>query len=672
MPALTLLAASIALYTVGAVGSLLLWRSDAAATWVAGVMAAVAAGLGTAASVQVLLDGTGPAFAAAGPLPFASFLVRFDPLAALLVLIISLVTLAASVFSLSYLREYAGRGIGVMGFFFNLFVASMVMVAVADNGFYFLLFWELMTLTSYFLVIFDQDREAVSAGFLYFFITQSFSMALMVAFLLLFMRTGSLDFASFRAEKLPTWLASIIFLLAFFGFGAKAGMVPLHIWLPRAHPAAPSHASALMSGVMVKLGIYGIIRVEVDFLGAGVAWWGWVVLAFGAASSVLGVLYALAEHDIKRLLAYHTVENIGIILMGAGAGMVGIATGKPLLASIGLLAAFYHTLNHSVFKGLLFLGAGAVTFSIQTRDMTQMGGLARRMPWTAGCFLVGALSIAAIPPLNGFVSEWFTYQALFATGLGPDVASRLFGPLAAVMLAITGALALMCFVKATGIMFCGAARSQPAAEAQEVPVPMLAGTVLLAGLCVALGLGAPWVAPVMSRAAATLLKSGPVPVAAGMLVFPGDPHQAVLSTPLMALLLVGLLAVPLLIALVHRGHRVAPRIVADAWACGYDQNAQMTVSSSGFVEPPGVMFRGLYRLRSAQGPVGHALDASVDASTEAAGIVEPVWDETTVGVATRGVQFLGRHLQALEGGNLRLYCLYILAALAVVLMVVAW
>ena len=670
MIVLGLLAGSVGLYAAGGVGSLLLWRWDTAATWVAGVTAAVAAVLGTGAALQVLLDGGGPSFAAAGPFPFASFVIRFDPLAALLVLVISLVTLAASIFSLSYLRDYAGRGIGVMGFFFNLFAASMVMVAVADNGFYFLLFWELMTLTSYFLVIFDQDRKAVDAGFLYFFITQSFSMLLMVAFLLLFMRTGSLDFAAFRAEKLPVWLASVIFLLTFFGFGAKAGMVPLHIWLPRAHPAAPSHASALMSGVMVKLGIYGIIRVEVDFLGAGVAWWGWVVLAFGAASSVLGVLYALAEHDIKRLLAYHTVENIGIILMGTGAGMVGIATGKPLLASIGLLAAFYHTLNHSVFKGLLFLGAGAVTFSIQTRDMTQMGGLARGMPWTACCFLVGALSIAAIPPLNGFVSEWFTYQALFAAGLGPDVASRLFGPLAAVMLAITGALALMCFVKATGIMFCGAARSQPAAEAQEVPVPMLAGTVLLAGLCVVLGLGAPSIAPVLSRAAGTLLKSGPVPVAAGMLVFPGDPHRAVLSTPLMALLLLGLLALPLLIALVHRGHRVAPRIVPEAWASGYDHNAQMTVSATGFVEPPGFMFSGLYRLRTIQGPVADVLDGSVDVSTKAAAIVEPVWDRTMVGTATRGVQFLGQYLQLMEGGNLRVYCLYILAALGVVLMMV--
>jgi hydrogenase-4 component B len=671
MSVLALLAAAMALYCCGAVGSLLLRRWERAASFVAGVSAALAGGLGVVAALLVLLEGSGPSFTAPGPFAFASFAIRVDPLAALLVLIISLVTVAATIFSMSYLRDYAGRGVGVMGFFLNLFIAAMIMVAIADNGFYFLLFWELMTLTSYFLVIFNQDREAVDAGFLYFFVTQSFSMLLMVAFLLLFMRSGSLDFEAFRIDKLPPWLASIVFLLTFFGFGAKAGMVPLHIWLPRAHPAAPSHASALMSGVMVKLGIYGIIRVAVDFLGAGVAWWGWIVFGFGAMSAVLGVLYALAEHDIKRLLAYHTVENIGIILMGTGVGMVGLATGRPVLASIGLLAAFYHTLNHAVFKGLLFLGAGALTYATQTRNMALMGGLARRMWWTASFFLVGALSIAAIPPLNGFVSEWLTYQALFAAGVGPDFASRLFGPLAAVMLALTGALAVMCFVKAWGLMFGGAARSQPAAEAREVPVTMLAGMGGLALLCAVFGLGAPVIAPILSRAVAALLRAGSVKVADGILIFPGDPHQAVLSTPLMAVVMVCLLAVPLLIAAMHRGHRLAPRIVPEAWACGYDHDAQMTVSAGGFVEPAGLMFYGLYWLRKIQGPAAEVLDGSVTAATHAAGIVEPVWDETTVGGATRGVRFLGGHLQAMEGGNLRVYCLYILVALGLLLIIVA-
>ena len=301
-------------------------------------------------------------------------------------------------------------------------------------------------------------------------------------------------------------MASIAFLLAFFGFGAKAGMLPLHGWLPRAHPAAPSHASAMMSGVMVKIGVFGIIKVGADLLG-GVdmpVWWGVVVLTFGAVSSVLGVMYALAEHDIKRLLAYHTVENVGIILMGVGVGLMGLALKNPLLAALGFLGALYHLLNHAVFKGLLFLGAGAIIHKVHTKDMEKMGGLAKRMPRTALAFLVGCMAISAVPPLNGFVSEWYTYQGLVSISQHSSVIARLSGPVAIVMLAITGALAAMCFVKVYGISFCGQARSAKAAEATEVPAAMTLSMLGLAALCVALGVGAACVAPVVSAVADSL------------------------------------------------------------------------------------------------------------------------------------------------------------------------
>ncbi len=671
MPVLALLAVSILLFVAGGIGSLLLQRSEQVAIYVSGVTAAVAGVLGTAAALPVLLSGQVLTFAAAGPFPYASFSIRFDPLAALMVFVISISSIAAGIYSLSYLKEYAGHGVGAIGFFMNMFIASMLMVAVADNAFYFLLFWEAMTLASYFLVIVHQDQESVDAGFLYFFIAHGFSMLVMVAFLLLFMQTGSLEFAGFRTVHLPSWLGSIIFLLAFFGFGAKAGMIPLHVWLPRAHPAAPSHASALMSGVMIKLGIYGMLRVGVDFLGASVAWWGWLVLGFGAVSAVLGVLYALAERDIKRLLAYSSVENIGIIMMGVGAGMVGVATGKPLLAAIGLLAALYHLLNHAMFKSLLFLGAGAVLHRIPTRDMTEMGGLGRRMPGTAICFMIGALSISAIPPLNGFVSEWFTYQAFFTAGSDTQFASRLLGPIAAVMLAATGALALMCFVKAWGMVFSGAARSPHAEQAREVPVPMLVSMSLLAALCVLFGLGAPFIAPVLSSVAAALLVVRSTPVASGLLVFPGSPDQAVLSTPLIAILMLGLLALPLLIATLYRSRHGVRKTGAEAWACGYEHTAPMTVSTQGFAEPPHVMFRSLYWLRTSDGPVGAAADSAVDDVTVFATGAEPMWDRTITGAATQGIHFFGKHIQALQGGDLRLYCLYILVALAAVLLAVA-
>ena len=668
---LALLTASVLLYVGGGLGSLLLWRSEGWAIRVGSIAAAVAGALGAFAAAPVLLTAQPYLYSTAGPFPFAAFSLRVDALAALMVLVISLVAIAASVFSLSYLKGYMGRGAAVIGFFMNLFIASMVMVATVDNAFYFLLFWEAMTITSYFLVVCERNDAAVEAGFLYFFIAHSFSILVLVAFLLLFMQTGSLEFATFRAAAPPTWLASMIFLLAFFGFGAKAGMIPVHAWLPRAHPAAPSNASAMMSGVMIKLGIYGMIRVGVDFLGASSAWWGWVVLAFGAVSAVLGAFYALAEQDIKRLLAYSSVENIGIILMGAGAGMVGIATRQPALATVGFLAALYHLLNHATFKGLMFLGSGALLDSLATRDMAQMGGLGRRMPWTALCFLIGALAISAIPPLNGFVGEWFTYQAFFIAGHGVDFAGRLFGPIAAVMLAITGALALACFFGAWGMIFGGAPRSERAEHARETPALMLAGMGLLAACSVIFGLGAPVVVPVLSGVVATFSRAGRLQVASGVLLFPGDPDQAILSPPLIAVLMLGLLTLPLLIAAAYRGRRPAPRIATEAWACGYQHTPGMTVSSAGLMEPVRVMFRDVYWLHGRK-DASRAGEAALDDVTAFAARIEPLWDSATTRLADRGVRQIGRHIQALESGNLRAYCLYILLALAAVLLAVAW
>jgi len=426
-----------------------------------------------------------------------------------------------------------------------------------------------------------------------------------------------------------------------------------------------------MSGVMIKLGVYGIIRVGVDFLGAGAAWWGWMVVAFGAVSAVLGILYALAERDIKRMLAYSSVENIGIILMGTGLAIVGAAGGQPVLAALGLGAAFYHLLNHALFKGLLFLGAGALLHSTHTRDMAEMGGLGRRMPWTALCFLVGALSISAIPPLNGFVSEWLTYQTFFAAGTSSQFAGRLLGPLAAVALAITGALALMCFVRAWGMVFAAAARSEPAADAREVPWPMLVPMGALALLCAFFGVGAPLAANVLSGVSAAVLRADSLQISSGWLVFPGNPGQAVLSTPLVALLLIGLLIMPLSIALLRRRRYVAPRIADEAWVCGYQHTPQMSVSVAGFVEPPRVIFRNLYLLRAGEGPVKRAIETSVRDVTIAAKRVEPIWDQITSRLSVQGIEGLGRHVQALEGGDLRLYCVYILATLAALLIALA-
>ncbi|PWC36086.1 hydrogenase 4 subunit B [Azospirillum sp. TSO35-2] len=667
---ISLLILSLLLSCGGAILSLLLKTREGdvrLSTSVIGAAAALAglgSGLAAIAGPTRVLD-------AAGPYPFAHFVLRLDPLAGLMITVISLLSLVAWVYGFAYVREYAGRGIGAMAFFMNAFIASMMLVVAADNGFWFLIFFEMMSLASYFLVIFDQDDEAVGAGFLYFLVAHGGSVLIMAAFFLMANQAGSFDFAAFRAHPLPAPLDSVAFLLAFVGFGAKAGMIPLHIWLPRAHPAAPSHASALMSGVMIKIGIFGIVKVGIDLLGASAGpsmlGWGLLVLAFGAVSSVLGVVYALAEHDIKKLLAYHSVENIGIILLGVGVGMIGMALHQPVLAVLGLMAGLYHLLNHAVFKGLLFLGAGSTIFRMHTKDMEKMGGLARNMPWTALSFLVGALAISAIPPLNGFVSEWYTYQALFAAALNGTPLVAFAAPIAAVMLALTGALAVMCFVKAYGIMFAGAPRSHHAEEAREAPFAMVAGMVMLAVACVVLGLFAPLIAPVMGRIAASTIGVAPVTLAVGATLLPGDPQQATLSTPLIAILLLALATLPIALKAVFSSRRGVTRRAAAPWAAGYLPDSHMPATAGSFAQPIRMFFAPLYTMRRTIAGRWTGVALGFERVITLARRTEPLADRALIAPIGEAVDAGGKWLQVIQGGDFRIYCLYIVAALIALL-----
>lgn len=525
--------------------ALLARRSESVAKGIGCTFGSIAALLSLAAGLQGLI---GTTLVYSVPTPFFAMSLRIDPLAGILVSVISILALAAWVYGFSYFDAYRGKGIGAMCFFMNLFIGSMNMVITSDNVFWFLVFFEMMSLTSYFLVVTDQDKASLKGGFMYLVMAHIGFFMIMISFFIMAAHTGSFEFQSFRSASFSPVVASLAFMFAFLGFGVKAGMMPFHSWLPQAHPAAPSNVSALMSGGMIKIGIFGIVKVGFDLLSLSGCqmWWGIVVVLFGAVSAVLGITYALAEHDTKRLLAYSSVENIGIILMGVGVGLIGWASGSPILTVIGLLAALYHLINHAMFKGMLFLGAGSVLYSTHTRDMELMGGLNRVMPVTSICFLIGALAISAIPPLNGFVSEWFTYQGLITAAMTGDALIKTVCAFTAVALAITGALAVTCFVKAYGVTFLGDPRSDAARDAREVPVSMKFSMVLLAVLSIALGLCAPWVVPVIANAAATTAGQSVAGLASGILLV-NPVVSSTVSTPLVAVLLIAAIFLPLVI-----------------------------------------------------------------------------------------------------------------------------
>ena len=444
-----------------------------------GLLAIVAGG-------WALLDETPHLDQLALGLPWLQWHLRLDVLSGFFFSVVGLLVLAVSFYAPGYLQDYTHakiRELAALGFFTGLFILGMLLVLLADDAFVFMIAWELMSVSSYFLVAYQHQHAANRrAAFLYLLMAHVGGLAILLGFGVIAGFGNGFTFEAMRAANLSVTWASIAFALVFFGFGMKAGMVPVHAWLPEAHPVAPSHISALMSGVMLKVAIYGFIRFTFDLLG-NIQWqWGLTVLVIGAASTLLGVLYALMQHDLKRLLAYHSVENIGIILMGIGLSMIFISAGRPELGALGLIAALYHSLNHALFKGLLFLGAGAVLHATHEHDLNNMGGLIKRLPQTAMFFLIGCLAISGLPPLNGFVSEWLTFQAaLQAPSLDSGVLRSLI-PIAAALLALSAALAAACFVKVYGVAFLGTARSRKVAHAREVDVGMRAGMGLLAAL----------------------------------------------------------------------------------------------------------------------------------------------------------------------------------------------
>jgi formate hydrogenlyase subunit 3/multisubunit Na+/H+ antiporter MnhD subunit len=419
-------------------------------------------------------------------LPWLGAHFRIDALSAFFLIVANLGGAAASLFALGYGKheEFPGRVLP----FYPAYLAAMNLVLLSADAFSFLVSWEFMSLSSWALVIaHHRDRDNMRAGYVYLLMASVGTLALLFAFGLMAGAGGDYVFDAIRAVPPSAGLAAVVLILALVGAGSKAGVVPLHAWLPLAHPAAPSHVSALMSGVMTKVAVYGFIRIVFDLLGAPAWWWSMAVLAAGGITAVMGVLYALMQHDLKRLLAYHTVENIGIIYIGLGLALAFKAYGMDWAAALALTAALFHVFNHSVFKSLLFFGAGTVLNATGERDMEHLGGLIHRMPRTAFVFLVGCVAISALPPLNGFVSEWLTFQAILLSPNLPSWGLKFLVPAVGALLALSAALAAACFVKAFGVTFLGRPRTTAAATAEESDGSSLAAMFFLAALCLVAG-----------------------------------------------------------------------------------------------------------------------------------------------------------------------------------------
>lgn len=575
----------LGLGTAGAVAGLVLpgrVRAQSAAALTAAGCAAV-----FAASARVLVTGVPVTGRSAAILPLTGVVISLDRFGAVFAAITAVVGAAASCYAAGYLaRDHGNRAATAL---LPLFVTSLLVVPAAASIATFMAAWELMALSSLLLLLTGHEREqARAAAQWYAVMTHAGAALILLALVILGAHAGGQSFATLRqhADSLGLPVRSVVFVLALAGFASKAGAVPLHVWLPRAHPEAPGPVSALMSGAMVNLGVYGIVRVGMGLLGGGVLWWWLAVAALGAASALFGGLHAAASADLKRLLAYSTVDNMGLVLLGVGASGALQATGHTALAALAMTAALFQLGSHAAFKGCLFLGASSVQRAAGSRDLDRLGGLGRRMPVTAALFGIGAAAICALPPFSGFASEWLLLQGLLRgfSAHGAAVAAILLTGVAA--LALTGGLTAAAFVKATGIGFLGQPRTPGAADAREAGPAMVAGTALLAAACVALGVVPGLVLPALARAAGAVLGTAPAALRAGAVVETASTADVVEPALLGAVVLgLGVLAWAAVRlsgpARAGAGLRQAP-----AWGCGGEaQTARMQYTATSFAEP---------------------------------------------------------------------------------------
>ncbi len=598
----TLCLAALILFASASVAAVVFFRRQRTGNLLTHALCMAGSAAAGSAAVIALLGGSASVLrlrTQAGVLPFA-LEFRLDGLSAWFLLALSVVAFCVSLYSIGYVPRYFTKGnTGLINGLYALFLVSLVLVLTSDNMAVFYLSWEAMSLLSFFLVVYESEHEENrKAGFLYIVMTHVGAALLLSGFLLIYGYTDSLSLRD-SAAALPEWARNLAFVLFLAGFGVKAGAVPLHIWLPRAHPAAPSNVSALMSGIMLKTAVYGLIRFAAGVLGVEDTWWGVALLVIGAVSAVTGVAYAFAETNIKRLLAYSSIENIGIILIGLGTSFIAQAAGHRAVAAFAMTASLVHTFNHALFKGALFLGAGSIHHATHTKDLERMGGLVRRMPYTAVLALGACLSAAALIPFNGFTGEWLTFQSLFAVLGGARTEIRILAMLSVSALALAGALAMAVYVKMYGIAFLGRPRSESAEHAREAPVAMIAGTGLLVALCLLAGVFPSVLVRLAGRVAGALAGQPAEAVPGGDLLSFLQPAVGTgdgFSPAVLLAMALGIAALALVWIRAVGGPRVERR--HGTWDCGFKGlDERMQYSATGFSKPVRIVFRLLFRPR---------------------------------------------------------------------------
>ena len=597
-------------------------------------------------------------------LPQLPFHLRLDSLSSFFLMVIGGVSAGVSVFAAGYFRKGAGTPPGLLCLEYHIFLASMAMVVIADDAYAFMVVWETMAFSSFFLVMANHRiPEIRNAGYLYMLVAHIGALGILLCFGVLQANTGDYTFANMRAQHLSPFWGSVAFVLALFGFGAKAGILPLHAWLPEAHPAAPSPVSALMSGVMLKVALYGLLRISFDLLQTRIWWWGVLLMAIGLTTALFGVVFSTVQAEMKRLLAYSSIENVGLMCVGFGLSLLFSAYGMKALAALALTAALYHLVSHAFFKGLLFCSTGAVMHATGERSLGKLGGLMRYMPWLAWPTLIGALACAGLPPFGGFVAEWLLLQSfLFTTGL-PGSFLNMLVPVVAALIALIAALSGFTMVKYFGVIFLGKPREEKLSQAHDVDGWERMGMLWLAVGCVVLGLFPNQVIRLIDPVTQLLVSAGiaQTVAASGWLLVPVSIERASYAPAIFLLVVMACFGVAyLLVRKLYSGRtRRAP-----PWDCGYPwQNARMQDTAEGFGQPIRQIFQPMFRMK-------RELPTPFDEQpVYRVTIEDPLWHWLYLPVAAL-VERISKVIGLLQQGRIAVYLIYSFVTLIAVLLVV--